>query len=274
MARISWKPRFASILANPLLVGRDREFIQSLHRHWAGGKAMTSGRKFHFLKLEARLERMAKADPTDNELARRIESILPRTGERAWARGFLESLKAQNLSGRVLSEKQIETLGKIESEHSDEALNARVTWATDYLATRRAIAVKVAKYYKTGVYFGDLVRNILNDSEYVPTRKQYNAMVENKYAKKVLAGYEAAPKYTAGSYVTLRATTPSQERWPNGVGRRKRLENSTVCIVLGVDEDIISACAGNKRYKLLPVGSAQTVAIEERRLKKAKGLKK
>ena len=274
MARISWKTRFASILANPLLVGRDRTFIESLHRHWSSGKAMTSGRKFHFLKLEERLERMAKADPADCELARRIESILPRTGERAWARGFLESLKAQNLSGRVLSEKQIETLGKIESEHSDEALNARVTWATDYLATRRAIAVKVAKYYRKGVYFGDLVRKILSDDGFVPTMKQYNAMVENKYAKKVLAGYEAAPKYAPGSYVTLRSTTPNQERWPAGYGRGQRVENSTVCIVLGADEDIISACAGNKRYKLLPVGSALTITIEERRLKKAKGLKK
>ena len=104
--------------------------------------------------------------------------------------------------------------------------------------------------------------------------KQYNAMVENKYAKKVLAGYEAAPKYAPGSYVTLRSTTPNQERWPAGYGRGQRVENSTVCIVLGADEDIISACAGNKRYKLLPVGSALTITIEERRLKKAKGLKK
>jgi len=271
MARISWKPRFASILANPLLVGRDREFIQSLHRHWTGGKAMTSGRKFHFLKLEARLERMATADPADSELARRIESILPRTGERAWARGFLESLKAQNLSGRVLSDKQIETLVKIESEHSDEALDARATWATDYLATRRAIAVKVAKYYKTGVYFGDLVRKILNEGEFVPTMKQYNAMVENKYAKKVLAGYEAAPKYANGSYVTIRANTPMQER---RAANGKALGYSTVCIVLGASEAITSACAGNKRYKLLPVGSAATISIEERRLKPAKGLKK
>jgi hypothetical protein len=217
---------------------------------------------------------LAKAEPADSELARRIESVLSRTGERAWARGFLESLKAQNLSGRTLSAKQIETLGKIESEHSDEALDARATWATDYLATRRAIAVKVAKYYKTGVYFGDLVRKILNDGEFVPTMKQYNAMVENKYAKKVLAGYEAAPKYAAGSYVTVRSTTPSQERWPAGYGRGQRLENSTVCIVLSTGEDIISACAGNKRYKLLPVGSALTISIEERRLKPAKGLKK
>ena len=274
MARISWKPRFASILANPLLVGRDRTFMESLHRHWSGGKAMTSGRKFHFLKMEAKLERLAKADPADSELARRIESILPRTGERAWARGFLESLKAQNLSGRVLSDKQLQHLANIESEHSDEALSARKSWAADYLATRRATAIKVAKYYQTGVYFGDLVRKILSDGEFVPTMKQYNAMVENKYAKKVLAGYAATPKYAPGAYVTLRSTTPNQERWPAGYGRGQRVENSTVCIVLGADEDIISACAGNKRYKLLPVGSALTITIEERRLKKAKGLKK
>ena len=274
MARISWKPRFASMLANPLLVGRDRTFIESLHRHWSSGKAMTKGRKFHFLKMEDKLERMAKAEPADAALAKRLESILTRADERSWARGFCESLATQNLSGRILSDKQLQTLEKIEAEHSPEALATRVTWATDYATKHRETAIKVAKYYAAGVYFRDLVEKILNNGEFVPTMKQYNAMTGNKYAKKVLAGYEAAPKYTAGSYVTLRSTTPSSERWPNGLGRGKRLENSTVCIVLGADEDIISACAGNKRYKLLPVGAAQTVILEERRLKKAKGLKK
>ena len=274
MARISWKTRFASMLANPLLVGRDRTFIESLHRHWSSGKSMTRGRKFHFLKMEERLERLAKADPADSELAKRIERVMTRTGERSWARGFCESLKSQNLDGRTLSDKQLQTLDKIESEHSDEALKARATWATDYATKHRETAIKVAKYYQTGVYFRDLVEKILNDGEFVPTMKQYNAMTGNKYAKKVLAGYEAAPKYAAGSYVTLRSTTPSNERWQGGVGRGKRLDSSTVCIVLGTDEDIISACAGNKRYKLLPVGMGVYVTLEERRLKKAKGLGK
>jgi hypothetical protein len=274
MARISWKTRFASMLANPLLVGRDRTFIESLHRHWSSGKSMTRGRKFHFLKMEEKLERLAKAEPKDGALAERINRVMARAGERSWARGFCESLASQNLGGRDLSDKQLATLDKIEAEHSDDALSARVTWATDYATKHRATAIKVAKYYQTGVYFGDLVRKILNDGEFVPTMKQYNAMTGNKYAKKVLAGYEVAPKYAAGSYVTIRSTTPSNERWPNGVGRGKRLDGATVCIVLGSSEDIISACAGNKRYKLLPVGAAQTVILEERRLKKARGLKK
>jgi hypothetical protein len=261
------------MLANPLLVGRDRTFIESLHRHWSGGKAMTKGRKFHFLKMEEKLERMAKAEPADAPLAARLEIILARTGERSWARGFCESLAVQNLSGRLLSDKQLSTLSKIEAEHSDEAVASRQTWAVDYATKHRITAIKAAKYYQTSVYFGDLVHKILNDGEFVPTAKQFNAMTENKYAKKVLAGYEAAPKYANGSYVTLRSTAPSSARWPAGAGRGKRLDNSTVCIVLSTDEDIISACAGNKRYKLLPVGGAQTIALEERHLKKARGVK-
>ena len=273
MARISWKARFDSMLANPLLVGRDRTFIESLHRHWTTKKSMTSGRKLHFLKMEEKLERMAKAEPADATLVARLERVLARTGERSWARGFCESLAAQNLSGRILSDKQLSTLNKIEAEHSDEALASRQTWATDYATKHRATAVKVAKYYLTSVYFGDLVHNILNDGDFVPTMKQFNAMTENKYAKKVLAGYEAAPKYAKGSYVTLRNSAPSVARWPAGVGRGKRLDNFTVCIVLSTDEDITSACAGNKRYKLLPIGGAQTITIEERHLKKARGVK-
>ena len=273
MARISWKARFDSILANPLLVGRDRAFIESLHRHWSGGKAMTSGRKFHFLKMEEKLERLAKAEPADAALAARLENILDLTADRSWARGFCESLKSQNLAGRTLSAKQMSTLEKIEGEHTDEAIKARATWNYDYRDYLRPKAVKVAKYYKSTVYFRDLVEKIENDLRFVPTMKQFNAMVENKYAKKVLAGYEAAPKYAKGSYVTLRSTAPSKARWPAGVGRGKRLDNSTVCIVISTEEDIISACAGNKRYKLLPVGGAQTVTLEERHLKKARGVK-
>ena len=80
MARISWKARFDSMLANPLLVGRDRTFIESLHRHWTTKKAMTKGRKFHFLKMEEKLERLAKAEPADAALAAGCVALGDRQG--------------------------------------------------------------------------------------------------------------------------------------------------------------------------------------------------
>ena len=45
MARISWKARFDSILANPLLVGRDRTLIESLHRQWPQVPLPQNGRE-------------------------------------------------------------------------------------------------------------------------------------------------------------------------------------------------------------------------------------
>ena len=50
--RTNWKLEFRALLAHKRLVGRDRTFIESLHKHYSSGKAMTRGRKHHFFLVK------------------------------------------------------------------------------------------------------------------------------------------------------------------------------------------------------------------------------
>jgi len=36
---------------------------------------------------------------------------------------------------------------------------------------------------------------------------------------------------------------------------------------MAADEDIVSACKGNRRYKVLPIGGVKPVLVEERHIK-------
>lgn len=257
--RTNWKIEFPALLANKRLVGRDRTFIESLHAHYSRGKAMTSGRKHHFFLVK---ERIAQLDATggtgDAAIEARCAAMIKRTHSPSWDRGFVESLQGQNANGRALSPRQLEILTKIEGRHSDEALAAARGFASAYDESKRTTAQRMAKYYEGTTYFRDLSDRLLNDAEFVPTKKQYDAITGNKYAAKVLAGYVGEPVYTVGATVQARGgVTPSKVRKALKVGG----------VVLGTSEAIKSACKGNRTYKVLPIGSVKPINVEERYIK-------
>jgi len=256
--RTNWKTEFAALLASERLTGRDRTFIESLHRHWSGGKTMTSGRKHHFFlvkeriaQVEARLATGASPEETElNALAQKIP-----VG--SWDRTFAESVLTQLAAGRTPSEKQKNILAKITARYSAAGIEAASTWASDYAGENRDRMIQCAKYYRSTTYFHDLVDRVLTDSEFVPTMKQFDAMTTNKYATKVLAGYSAAAKFAVGSTVQ-----PA-----SGCDHRLAQQFRRGGLVMAADEDIVSACKGNRRYKVLPIGGVKPVLVEERHIK-------
>lgn len=258
MKRTNWKKEFASILASDRLTGRDRTFIESLHRHHSGGKAMTSGRKHHFFivkeriaKLEERLS--AGATPVETELNELVNKI----PSGSWDRSFAESVLAQLAAGRSPSEKQLSVLEKVRARYSEAGMAAVASWASEYTVEKRTKMIRCAKYYRPTTYFHDLVDRTLTDPKFVPTMKQFESMTSNKYAVKVLAGYSATPKFAAGATVIAAA----------GCDYRESQQFQRGGLVLSVDEDIVSACKGNRRYKILPIGGIRPVYCEERHLK-------
>lgn len=260
--RTNWKIEFAQLLANKRLVGRDRTFIESLHKHYSRGKAMTSGRKHHFFLVKERIAQLDAGGVTgDATIEARCARLIERTPESSWDRGFVESLQGQNANGRSLSPKQLQILTKIESRHTDEALSAARSFAATYTESKRLTALRCAKYYLTTGYFRDLADRVINDPEFVPTMKQYNSITSNKYAAKVLAGYEAPAKFIVGATVLPAAGCP----------RRATLKRGA--LVISNTEDIVSACKGNRMYKVLPIGGLRPVLVEERHLKKHRGVK-
>lgn len=257
--RTNWKLEFRALLAHKRLVGRDRTFIESLHKHYSSGKAMTSGRKHHFFLVKERIAQLDAGGVTgDASIEARCQRLMKRVADGSWDHGFVESVQGQNANGHRLSPRQLEILTKIEGRYSDDAIAAALSFADDYSVIERTRMERMANYYSGTPYFRDLCDRVLTDPEFIPTKKQYEAMTKNKYANKVIAGYAAPPAYAVGSTVQARAgTTPSSVRRALKVGG----------VVLSTDEVIKSACKGNRTYKVLPIGSVKPIKVEERYIK-------
>jgi hypothetical protein len=269
--RTNWKRAFADLLANPTLSIKDRATITSMHAHWTAGRSMTNGRKSFFYLIQERTQKTAEAlserqTTGHTEMGLRLAELDSRIEDRScWSAGFVESLINQEVQ-RNLSPRQVEILEKIEAEHTNEMMAERRAWATDGYGTDERARMQIAcTYYGRTGFYSSINREFLNDPEFVPTKEQYDKVVNNKYSMKVIEGALAEPLYAAGSMVTVRSGTPiTRRRQPTGA----HLRPSVVCVVIGTSEPIVSACKGCKRYKVLPIGSPETFLVEERDLKR------
>jgi hypothetical protein len=184
-----------------------------------------------------------------------------------WERTFVESLYEQFNKRGKLSSRQIEILERIEnSKLSEDAINESKKWADTYTKEHRRVARICAEYYTKTGYFTGLAAPILTNDNFIPSEKQYKKMCENKYAKKVIAMHDAAPKYEVGSLVQFRTTADWYARTTVG---------TNPCVVISAGGPILTHAKGAKPYKVLPFGSAVAIDCEERHLKKcAKNPKK
>ena len=268
MPRVTYRTRLADLLAKDYLSQSDRRFAQSLLEHYNKKKYMSAGRAKCVRNMEARYAHQPKVN---SNLLAELETLNGKIDDgSSWDAGFVESLISQVKSGRDLSEKQQQTLAKVNSRYSAEALAALDAFANDYrtsdlMQSRFAIMVD---YYKSNGYYGNITSRVVDG--FVPTKKQYEAITCNKYATKILAGWEAAPKFAPGSMALVRSTSPRASALWRAAGNGKL----PVVIVAQNASTPSSACKGNKIYKVLPVGCAQTFMVEERDLKTYRAKKK
>jgi len=120
-------------------------------------------------------------------------------------RNFAESLQRQFADGGKLSPKQIECLEKMEQRYSPASVLKREHWAQSYGAEHRETALICARYYRSTNYFQDLALKIIGDEDFIPTERQFNAISQNKYAKKAIAAATLPPLYPVGSLAVVRA---------------------------------------------------------------------
>lgn len=274
MARLTYRDRLQTLLDRPLTT-RDRSFVESLLAYYNRKGKLTAGRARCVPELEERysLANLAAAKEQNKEIHNRLSVLAARVEPNSWAGGFVESLQGQVATGARLSPRQTEILEKIEKEHNDDAVAERAKWVEAYEQdpTLRQNARIAAVYYQTTGYFLDTATRVLEDDGFVPTQSQYNKMVGNKYAQKVLASHHAAPKYAPGSMVTFRASAAWTHRTANGA----TLPQSAILLVIAANAGpVTSAAKGSKVYKVLPVGCPETILIEERFIMKARKLGK
>ena len=256
------QPIFDSILADARITGRDRSFVESLQAHFRARKSLTAGRRHCLRDIEERLKAAPKT--IDATLDSRLADLLSRAttaGDR-WAMDFIPSLRGQLLAGRDLSARQLEILAKIEARHSDKAQAVRDSWASSFTSEMRAKLVIAARYYLANPpYFGDLAQTAIDDDSFVPTKRAYEKMVENKYATKVIESTLSKAKFNPGSHVALRAN--ANVGWA--------IPRTSTGVVLKADaKPVTSPARGSKVYSVLFFGQTTPSFVEERWLKKGK----
>ncbi len=263
MARITYRTRLQDLLAKPYLSQSDRRFAQSLLDHYNLKKYMSAGRAKWVRTLE---ERYAVEPTCDEAMVSRLDSVASRITDNQWARDFVGSLTSQVKAGRDLSEKQVQILTKIEAEHSDDAIAAAASFA-DTFANDETMSESfriMVEYYRGNGYYSSITRQATEIDGFVPTQKQYKAITDNKFATKILAGWFTPAKYPIGSMVDVRSGASPALSAACGHGPTRK-----PAAVLAVNAEYPhSACKGNKIYKVLPVGCAQTFLVEERHIKR------
>ena len=270
MPRRTYEHRLQELIDNPVITAGDKNFTKSLLDHYNKNRSLTRGRARWVAQLENKYEMLSPSAAEEytirnRQLTDRIQDIYQRIQTHdsdSWSGRFINSIGQQLKQGRRLSDSQIETLNRIDLEYSPEWLATCKSFSEEYKANKdgmRDNAIVVANYYSgAGQYFHNLSSQILTDQAFVPKPSQYNKLVRNKYAQRVLNAHNAEPKYQIGMFVQLRAT------YTAGFGT-KRLH----MVVKANAGPIVSSCKGAKRYLILPVGDPTPFTIEERHIKKA-----
>ena len=127
------------------------------------------------------------------QMIARIDNLLARNVEfTAWEKQFLTSIKQGLQRYGSLTGKQESILQRIETSKDPAVIAQRQDWKANYNNDMRAKMKIAAQYYLNNPpYFGDLAQRALNDDAFIPTEKQYRAMVDNKSVR----------QYGIGSYV-------------------------------------------------------------------------
>ena len=196
------------------------------------------------------------------DMVARIEKLMKEDQLSNWEHNFLESLTMWVNKGRGISHRQNTTLQNIEAKYSDDKKAALEAWKGNFTPDMQENMTIMAHYYiNNPPYFGDLARQALSDSAFIPSEKAYRAMCENKYATRVIEIVKGSPLFEAGTMASIRA---------NATGNATRFQNKMVMVLEHDTSKVVSAAKDARPVHVIPVGAAKSFWTEERFLKKVK----
>ena len=262
---MTYRDRFEDLLKNPrmLSAGVDVEFVTSLFESYKKAGGLSRGRREWLLKLEEKYKEEGWVDPLTGEFGTILKVVLANESLTDGVRNFANSLKNQYIRYNKLSEKQQAALVSMFDRYSPEGQKKASEWNDNYNKNHKQEAEIAARYYLSNPpYFGDLATRILDEEGFVPSLRQFNKITKNKYAARVIESTLAAPKFKVDDVIELRANAPFHS---------SGMRNDNKGFIIEVDsKPVTSAARGSKNYLVLPVGSVETVHIEERFMKRAK----
>ena len=226
------------------------------------------------------------------EFHQRADAVLQRA-ERYMSEYHREKLKNfmyKSKQWNNVAEWQGKHLRECELTYSDEFLEEVRTYEANYAEQHLERFRLACNYYRTQGYYSNIIGNVPEafiqgtSDDYRPPYADYLRMTDNKYFPKIWAAYADKPKFPAGSMVQVRATSALPMRnplstnnitaaWGKGWGFRKLAGHHALVLDTNPFKPV-SAAKGAKPYKVLVVGHPEPIYIEERFLKRAKGVKR
>lgn len=216
----------------------------------------------------------------DPSLKDRIEKLQQNEEikDNEWLKSFLSSILEQFTTKGYLTQNQINRLEINEKQYSKEKLEEDKQWQNEYDEEKRIKAKKAANYYKfmheengQPFYYQSIAEKVLQDDNYIPPQNQYKKMVENTYVKSWIALSESKPKYAVGDYVSLNAQSNNYYTNRNNHKEIQVLKQFEIGCIIEIKPPKFNRKGGHVCV-VLPMGGTELVEIEERLLKKAKGV--
>ena len=226
------------------------------------------------------------------EFHQRADAVLQRAEQcmTEYDREKLKNFKYKSKQWDNVAEWQAKHLRECELTYSDEFLEEVRKYEAVYTEQHLERFRLACNYYRTQGYYSNIIGNVPEafiqgtSDDYRPPYSDYLRMTNNKYFPKIWAAYADEPKFPAGSMVQVRAASALPQRnpistnnitaaWGKGWGFRK-LAGMHALVLDTSPFKPVSAAKGAKPYKVLVVGHPEPIYIEERFLKRAKGVRR
>jgi hypothetical protein len=224
------------------------------------------------------------------EFHQRADAVLQRAEQymSEYHREKLKNYKHKVEKWENVAEWQAGHLRECELTYSDEFLEEVCSYEANYAEDHRERFRLACNYYRSQGYYSNIIGNVPDafiqgtSDDYRPPYADYLRMTDNKYFPKIWAAHTDYPKFPAGSMVQVRASSALPQRNPlsprvgaTSMGWGFRKLAGMHALVLDTNPfRPMSAAKGAKPYKVLVVGNPEPMYIEERFLKRAKGMKR
>lgn len=198
----------------------------------------------------------------DPNVINRINALLANNTVSSRDREFVTSLQGTWNRFSQLTKRQYDYFEVVEKRY-DPAVVAQIAeernrWFAVWDSEKQQRFQLCCEYYSNTHYFNDLARNGLMNKEFIPTEKQYRAMCENNYAKRLFENM-TTQKFPDGEIVQYRSKNSFREGYIGTVVEALSEINSR------------SANIGGRQYRVLWMNDGCEQVLLEKDIKKYRG---
>ena len=208
------------------------------------------------------------------------ENLIP--GSCSYQIGVVTNMRDMLYKWGKLTPRQIEFVVRLDQEL--ESIESLTSWREEFLSDHKEKFDYIVQYYHQNnvPYYNDTVMKAVEEKNYIPSQRNYNKIVNNKYSTRVVDEMLVkAPKYEEGAIVMMRAGYPRRQTDRRAYHSSYHIdsrfgkywmepEQGWNYVVVKNDMMPRNACKGCRRYQLLPFGDTTIITTEQRWIKKAR----